>query len=61
MVMYGEMVQAVYDTLVTKDVYSPFFGNCVKGVMDPGKSLGDPDSGIAIYTQLGDAAKRYEV
>lgn len=57
--MYGEMVQAAYDTLLTKDVYSMYFGNCVKGVMDPGQSLGDPDVGT--YTQLGKDARQYKV
>ena len=57
-VMYGEMVQAVYDTLLTNDVYSPYFGNCVPGLMQPKKKLGET---VQNYTQLGEEAKQYTV
>jgi hypothetical protein len=30
----ADLLQAVYDTLETKDVYSPFFGNCLKDTME---------------------------
>lgn len=54
---YGEMVQAVYDTLLTKDVYSQYFGNCVPGVIVEGQKLSEAEP----YTQLGDEAKKYKV
>ena len=57
-VMYGEMVQAVYDTLLTNDLYSPYFGNCVPGLMQVDEKLGNT---VQNYTQLGEDAKQYTV
>lgn len=33
------LLQAVYDTLQTKDVYSRFFGRCIAGALKPGSTL----------------------
>jgi hypothetical protein len=56
---YGQMVQAVYDTLLTKDIYSLYFGNCVPGVMIEGQKLSCPK--VQTYTQLGEEAQKYTV
>jgi hypothetical protein len=53
------MVQAVYDTLLTKDVYSLYFGNCVPDVMMEDQKLSCPK--VKQYTQLGDEAQKYTV
>jgi len=58
-VKYGEMVQAVYDTLQTKNVYRQNFGNCMEDAMLQGQKLGDEE--VLQYTQLGDEAKEYKV
>lgn len=58
-VMYGEMVQAVYDTLQTKDEFSKDNGYCAPGAMQKGQKLGDPE--IERHTILGKEAKEYTV
>lgn len=49
----------MYDTLLTKDVYSLYFGNCVPDVMMEGQKLSCPK--VKQYTQLGDEAQKYTV
>lgn len=56
-VMYGEMVQAVYDTLQTKDKFREYYGYCAPGVMLPGDQL----AAVGEYTTLGEGAKSYRV
>ena len=62
-VMYGELVQAVYDTLLTKDVYSQCFGECYPDVaMEEGStlaSLSGPDGYFPYFT--GPKAGQYKV
>jgi len=58
-VMYGEMVQAVYDTLQTKDEFSADNGLCAEPAMREGQSLGA--EAVGKYTTLGDDAKQYTV
>jgi hypothetical protein len=58
-VMYGEMVQAVYDTLQTKDEFSADNGLCAPPAMQEGQSLGA--EAVGKYTTLGEDAKQYKV
>jgi hypothetical protein len=62
-VMYGEMVQAVYDTLLTKDVYSQCFGECYPDeAMTEGTTLGSiggPDGYFPYF--VGPKAGQYKV
>ncbi|WIA17727.1 hypothetical protein OEZ85_009243 [Tetradesmus obliquus] len=55
---YGEMVQAVYDTLETKDVYSRFFGGCMAGAMVKGSTLG---ANNGEFINVGEAAAKYTI
>ncbi|KAF6265180.1 hypothetical protein COO60DRAFT_1119417 [Scenedesmus sp. NREL 46B-D3] len=57
-VKYGEMVQAVYDTLETKDVFSRFFGGCMAGAMREGSTLGDNNRK---FINVGEAAAKYKI
>jgi hypothetical protein len=58
-VMYGEMVQAVYDTLQTKDEFSADNGLCAPPAMQEGQRLGA--EAVGKYTTLGEDAKQYTV
>ena len=58
-VMYGEMVQAVYDTLQTKDKYSADNGYCAPGAMQKDHKLGDSET--AKHTALEKEAQKYKV
>lgn len=51
-------VQAVYDTLETKDVYSRFFGGCMAGAMVKGSTLG---ANNGEFINVGEAAAKYTV
>jgi hypothetical protein len=52
------VLQAVYDTLETKDVYSRFFGGCMAGAMMEGSTLGDNN---IKFINVGEAAAKYTV
>jgi hypothetical protein len=51
-------MQAVYDTLETKDVYSRFFGGCKAGAMTEGSTLGENNRK---FINVGEAAAKYKV
>jgi hypothetical protein len=51
-------LQAVYDTLETKDVYSRFFGGCKAGAMEEGSTLGKNNRD---FINVGEAAAKYKV
>lgn len=53
-VKYGEMVQAVYDTLLTKNVYSVLFGRCCDGAMVPGEQLKDMERHLLVGPEAGE-------
>jgi hypothetical protein len=51
-------LQAVYDTLETKDVYSRFFGGCMAGAMEENSTLA---ANNGEFINVGEAAAKYTV